>query len=259
MARTATIKEEIPEAKIRNAIWYLKKGKTKKFTCEYLNIPYNTKKLDSIIESFNSKLEREATLKKQAKTKIFTDKEKLVIAKEYLNGATQSGIATQWFVSPQRIKNILLETGTPIRARGKTKLAQVDHIEQDLEVKFSKNDRVFIATKNCFGTVMEVYDENYLDYLETGKQKYVETYRFKPDKFGKSGNYYEPTEGVHFELYWVLPDGYELKLHAMEQLRHSVMQTITDTGREFYLVWRDDEDSCSYYLTRDNLYPVKAH
>ena len=73
MARKPTT-EDIPEAKIRNAIWYLKTGKTKKFVTEFLGIAYNTKKLDSLIEDFHKKNEREAELKKAAKTKVFTQR-----------------------------------------------------------------------------------------------------------------------------------------------------------------------------------------
>ena len=52
MARTTT-KVEIPEAKIRQAIWMLKVNKTKKQVCEHLGIAYNTKRLDTIINDFH--------------------------------------------------------------------------------------------------------------------------------------------------------------------------------------------------------------
>ena len=127
MAKTPTV--EIPEAKIRQVLWMIKTGKTKKACCEHLGIAYNTKKLDSIIEEFHKRLEREAALKKSAKTKIFTQAEKDQISKQYLNGDTQTSIAAQYFISPQRVKNILLETNTPIRGRGKNSVPKVDHIE----------------------------------------------------------------------------------------------------------------------------------
>ena len=46
MAKSPTI----PEAKIRQAIWMLKKGKSKKDCCLHLGISYNTKRLDTIIK-----------------------------------------------------------------------------------------------------------------------------------------------------------------------------------------------------------------
>ena len=39
------VKKEIPEAKIRQVIWMLKVGKTKKACCEHLGIAYNTKSM----------------------------------------------------------------------------------------------------------------------------------------------------------------------------------------------------------------------
>jgi hypothetical protein len=256
MAKAPTT--EIPEAKIRNAIWYLKTGKTKKFVCEFLNISYNTKKLDSIIEDFHKRVEREKELKKAAKAKVFSIKEKEQIAKQYLAGEAISNIAKEYFISPQKIKSILIETNTPLRGRGKNTQGKVDHIVQDLETKFNKGERVFFAKNNCFASIHEVYDENYLEYLESGRQRYVETYPFNPGKNGMSGKYLEPAEGIHYEVYWVLEDGKEIKLSALRNLRDRVIKTIEETGREYYLVWREGDESAFYYAKRDELYPVKA-
>ena len=46
MARAKVKSTEIPEAKIRQAIWMIKSKKTKKSVCEHLSIAYNTKRLD---------------------------------------------------------------------------------------------------------------------------------------------------------------------------------------------------------------------
>ena len=257
MAKAPTV--EIPEAKIRQVIWMLKTGKTKKACCEHLGIAYNTKKLDTIVEDFHKRIEREAELKKAAKTKIFTQKEKEGIAKQYLAGEAQSTLAEQYFISPQRIKNILLETNTPIRGRGKNSEAKVDHIVQDLETKFKAGDKVFLAKYNCFAIVDNVFDEDYVELLESGRQRYVETWPFKPDpKTGMSGRFDQPAEGVHYEIYWVLDNGDEMKMSAMKQQRARIMKTIEETGREYYSVWRADDDNCFYYAFRDELYPVKA-
>jgi len=107
---------EITEAKIRQAIWMLKAKKTKKAVCEHLGIAYNTKRLDAIIQEFHDKLAREEQLKKKARSKIFSKAEKQAIADSYLNGETQSAIAKQYYISPQRVKNMLMEMNVPIRA-----------------------------------------------------------------------------------------------------------------------------------------------
>lgn len=258
MARKAIKTEEIPEAKIRQVIWMLKSKKTKKACCEHLGIAYNTKKLDSIIQEFHKKQEREQELKKAARNKIFTEAEKKGIARDYLNGETQSAIAKSYFVSPQRVKKILLEMNVPIRGRGKKQEAKVDHIIQDLEVRFKKGDKVFIAKHNAFGIIDKVYDEEYLEFLENGRQRYVQIREFKPGKDGMAGKYFEPAQGIHYEIYWVLPDMTELKLESMKSIRNRVIKTIEETGREYYLVWKEGEHSAFYYLKREELYPIKA-
>ena len=253
-------KAEITEARIRQAIWMIKAKKTKKSVCEHLGIAYNTKRLDAIIQDFHDKQSREAELKKKARSKIFTKAEKEGIAESYLSGETQSGIAKQFYVSPQRIKKILMEMNVPIRARGKNKAANVEHVVQDLEVKFNIGDKVFLAEQNSFAQVREVYDENWLEKHENGFQKYIETYPFKPGRNGLAGKYSEPTQGVHYEIYWML-DGEALptrKLNAFLHQREKVSKVIEETGRESYLIYKTDDQGGYRVVTRDKLFPVKA-
>ena len=251
---------EISEAKIRQAIWMIKAKKTKKSICEHLGIAYNTKRLDQIIKDFHDKQDREAELKKKARSKIFSKAEKQAIADDYLNGSTQSAIAKQYYISPQRVKNILMEMNIPIRARGKGKAAKVDHVIQDLEVRFKEKDKVFFAPENCFAEVREVYDEEWLEKHENGFQKYIETYPFKPDRRGMHGKYHEPAEGIHYEIYWML-EGEVLpkrKLRAFLNLRRKVSECIEETGRESYLIYKKDDFGGYKTVTRDKLFPVKA-
>ena len=251
----------ISEAKIRQAIWMLKAKKTKKEVCEHLGIAYNTKRLDSIIEEFHNNIKREAELKKKARLKKFTLAEKKDIADSYLNGETQSGLAKQFYISPQRIKNILIEMNVPLRARGKGKAANVDHVVQDLEVRFKVGDKVFLAEENVFATVREVYDEEWLEKHENGFQKYVECYKFEPDpRTGLAGKYAEPQQGVHYEIYWLL-EGETLptrKLDAFLRKRDNVSRIIEETGRESYLLYRQGDHGGYVSATRDQLFPVKA-
>ena len=66
----------ISEAKIRQAIWMLKKGKTKKAVCKHIGISYSPKRLDTIIEDFHKRLERDKELKAKARFKKFSESEK---------------------------------------------------------------------------------------------------------------------------------------------------------------------------------------
>ena len=70
---------EIPEAKVRQAIWMLKTNKTKKSICEHLGIAYNTKRIDTIISEFRDKQARTKELKTKAQYKSLTHNEELSI------------------------------------------------------------------------------------------------------------------------------------------------------------------------------------
>ena len=75
---------KISEAKIRQALWMLKKNKTKKVVCDHLGIAYNPKRLQTILDNFQIKTVREKELKRKARFKEFTNKEKeeIVVTEE---------------------------------------------------------------------------------------------------------------------------------------------------------------------------------
>ena len=150
----------IPESKIRQAIWMLKKGKTKKVICEHMGISYSPKRLDSIIEDFHKRLERDKELKAKARFKKFSESEKKSMADDYLGGDGLTAIGQRNFISPQRVKKFLMELNVPLRGRGKKSEAKVDHIVQDLEVKFKVGDKVLIARNSQFAIVKEIFDED---------------------------------------------------------------------------------------------------
>ena len=161
MARARINTNEIPEAKIRQVIWMIKSNKTKKACCDHLGIAYNTKRLDAIIEDFRQKEERQKELKKKARAKTLSAGEIKQIVGDYLDGENQSAIAKRLYISPQRVKKVLMENNVPIRARGKNKPAQVSHVVQNLDALFKAGDRVFVPEKNTFAKVYEVYDEEW--------------------------------------------------------------------------------------------------
>ena len=72
MAKSPTISE----AKIRQAIWMLKKGKTKKIVCDHIGLSYSPKRLDTIIEDIYKRIEREKEKKKKARLKKKYDEKK---------------------------------------------------------------------------------------------------------------------------------------------------------------------------------------
>jgi hypothetical protein len=244
--------DEIPEAKIRQAIWMMKTNKTKKAICEHLGIAYNTKRLDNIINDFLEKQERLVQLKKMAKQKEFTEAEKRQMAKDYQEGETVTSIAERNYISSQKVKSFLLEVGVPIRARKKNAAAQTDHVVQDLDIKFKVNDRVFHGPSNCFATITRVRDEEYVEWLRSGLQKYVEMYPWTPNS-----KYSEPKEGIHYEIYWILEDLTMMKLSAVKNIIRSVETHIEQYGRESYDLWIEgDASHWRMGIPRHELFPV---
>lgn len=235
------------DSKIPAAKWYLKNGKTKKFVCEYLGIPYNIKKLEALIEAFDAAKIKEQKLRDTNKKKVFSEDEKKSIAKDYLEGNSQQAIANRYFITTNRVKKILLELQVPIRTRKKADSASVEHIIQDLDVKFSKNDKVFVAKYSCYAIIDNVYDEDYLDILESGALYYVELLP-QPRV---------PVEGVHYEIYSRLDNGQTLKLSAVQNLINNINKHLEKTGREYYKVWLLGDYSSFQYCSRDELFPVR--
>lgn len=252
MAKATTPKDEISEAKIRQAIWYLKTGKTKKFVCEHLGIAYNTTRLTKIIEDFRLKEERAKELKEKAKTMELTPDIRKDIASSYINGEAQTAIAARYYISPQRVKTVLMEMNVPIRARAKNAAAKTEHIVQDLDVKFKVNDRVFYGAENAFAIITDVYDEEYAERLRQGRQRWIELCPWK-----EGGKHPEPVIDVHYQVYWELEDGTQWKLESLKFHLKRVENLIAETGRETYQVWIDTEHAFKkLFVPRSELFPV---
>jgi hypothetical protein len=243
---------ELSEAKIRNSIWYLKSGKTKKFVCEYLGIPYNTKKLDKLIEDFKAKQEKEKELKDKAKKTPLTDQAKKDIIHSYLGGEAQTNIATRYYISAQRVKSVLLENNVPIRARAKNAPAKTEHITQDLDIKFKKGDRVFYGPENAFAYIVKVFDEDYSESLRKGRQRWVELHPWT-----EKSKHKEPVKDIHYQIYWELEDGSSWKIEALKNHVSRVEAYIAETGRETYEVFIDSEHSfAKMFVPRCDLFPI---
>jgi len=243
---------EIPEAKIRQAIWMLKVNKTKKAVCEHLGIAYNTKRLDKLIEDFKAKEIREKELKEKAKITALTDAIKKDIVKSYLNGEAQSTIATRYYISAQRVKAVLLESNVPIRARAKNAPAKTEHIVQDLDIKFKVQDRAFFGPENSFVTILKVFDEEYAEKLRQGRQRWIELYPWKEDD-----RFPEPVLDIHYQIYWELEDGSSWKLESLKHHIKRVEDSIAETGRETYEVWIENDHAFrKMFVPRSDLFPV---
>ena len=249
----------IPEAKIRQAIWMLKKGKTKKAVCEHIGISYSPKRLDTIIEDFHKRIEREKELKAKARFKKFSESEKKSMADDYLSGNGLTAIGERNFISPQRVKKFLIELNVPLRGRGKKSEAKVDHIVQDLEVKFKIGDKVLIARNSQFAIVKEIFDEEWVEeHRNPARRRYVELHPMKAAR-KKYGEDFEGTEDVHWQIYWQYDNGSEWKESAIKYRIDQIESILEKTGRESYRLSTQGDSSQFLEEHRNNLYPVMAN
>ena len=250
---------EIPEAKIRQAIWMLKKGKTKKSICEHMGISYSPKRLDTIIDDFHKRIEREKELKAKARFKKFSETEKKSMADDYLGGDGLSNIAERNFISPQRVKKFLMELNVPLRGRGKKSEAKVDHIVQDLEVKFKVGDKVLIAKNSQFAKVKEVFDEDWVEeHRNPARRRYIELHPMK-DARKKYGEEFEGIEDIHWQIYWQYDNGTEWKEKAIKYRINQIESILEKTGRESYRLFTEGDSGRFLEEHRNNLYPVMAN
>ena len=249
----------ISEAKIRQAIWMLKKNKTKKVVCDHIGISYSPKRLDTIIEDFHKRIERDKELKAKARFKTFSEQEKKSIADDYLGGQGLTAIGKRNFISPQRVKKFLIELNVPLRGRGKKSEATVSHIKQDLEIKFKKGDRVLIAKSSQFAEVKEVYDEEWLEeYRNPVRRRYLELHAMEAAR-KKYGEHYEGKEDIHWQIYWQYDSGMEWKESAIKYRIHQIESILEETGRESYKLYVEGDSGHFLEEHRNNLYPVMAN
>lgn len=250
---------EILEAKIRVVIWMLKKGKTKKACCEHLGIPYNTKKLDTIIEDFKKAEEKAIRLKEKMKKTPLSKEMISNIISEYQEGDAQSKIAERYYISAARVKKVLLENNVPIRSRSKKQPAKVDHITQDLNVQFKKGDKVFIPKYNTFGVIKEVYNEEYIEHMSDGFPKAIDL-----GSMSSAGVDKELVEGIHYESYWIFNNDVDKniswKTKALQHHLAGIENSLAEYGSETYKLWIEENNNGvgGFFSTmrRESLYPI---
>ena len=239
--------ENIDEADLRVALWMSNSGKTKKSICDYLKIKYNTTRLTKILTLFQEALANQEVQKKAAKKKIFTDEEKDVIARRYLEVNSMAKVAEEYYVSSARIKAILVEKQVPIKGR---KSILVDHIHQDLDAAFSIGNTVFSKIHKSKCLIERKYDEAYVEYLKNGSIKTVDNPYVQDD---------DSRDGVNYYVYWILDDGTNMGLlSSVEALIKSIENTLIKEGQEFYRIKIQNSEGDDYFgfCKREDLYKI---
>lgn len=113
--------ENLSEANVDRVIKLLrdpKKPITKKEACQVLNISYNPKRLDTIIENHEARKEFVTKRRAANRGKPATPEEVKSVIKEYVGGATVSDIASDLFRSTSFVRDIIERVGVPQRGVG---------------------------------------------------------------------------------------------------------------------------------------------
>ena len=120
MARRGTKKQEherLDDATIGRVVSLLEAEKpiTKKAACEFLNIKYNTTRLNKIIEEYKDKLEFRKKRFAANKGQPFSELEIRELVSDYLNGKSISHIANGLYRSVHTVKKKIEDLNLPER------------------------------------------------------------------------------------------------------------------------------------------------
>jgi len=116
MAKKITV-GSIEAHRFEQAINILENGGTKKAACDALGIRYNTKKLDELIDDFQSMIERRIRLRKKNRLKPVSQEELCGWIESYLGGSSISEIAEQSYRSTNKVRYELEKAGALIRSQ----------------------------------------------------------------------------------------------------------------------------------------------
>jgi hypothetical protein len=267
-------KEEVQESKIRQAIWYLKEGYTKKKACEVLGIAYNVSRLDKIIKEFEERQIRLEQLKTKMKNSEISEEVKKSIAREYMEGKPKSKLAEEYYITTYRINKILIEMQVPLRGKGKKSETKVAHIKNDTTKKLAVGEEVFYAPQYpiwideegkkyfsheaCRATIVKIYDEDFISIWEEGAV--AEEIKWEPWINMESPVFKKrwpdgPVEGQHYKVYYQNVEGEWMDRRLIESEITSRLNILTKYGQTGYQIYCKSDDHPGYYFAvRDELF-----
>lgn len=205
MARRGVKKQEherLDDATISRVVSLLEQEKpiTKKAACETLNIKYNTKRLNDIIQEYKDKQEFKKKMYANKKGTAFSELEIKELVTEYLNGESISGIANSLYRSPHIIRKKVQELYLPERTKKPT-YQNPDLIPDEAVAKdFEKGELVWAARYNAVAEIDKRYSDEvyaifvfgkhnefaYQPWWELGKLEVVKRFNLEPKEFIKT-------------------------------------------------------------------------
>ena len=154
--------ERLDDATIARVVLLLEQDKpvTKKAACEILNISYNTKRLDNIIQEHKDKIEYNEKRMKANKGRAFNELEIKEMVVAYLSGESYASIARGMFRSINIVKNFLKSIHMPERSKTATyqkpDLLPEEMVSDNFEIK----EMVWSSRYNCVGEIKKYLGED---------------------------------------------------------------------------------------------------
>jgi hypothetical protein len=121
MRKTELEQERMTDTNIERVLQLLnptqegKKPITKKEACQILGMSYNTPRLDSVLEKFQERKQRERERRAALRGKPATQDEIAYVIKQYIEGATVESISKTTYRGTEFIKRILEDNHIPRR------------------------------------------------------------------------------------------------------------------------------------------------
>ena len=147
--------EDLSSANIEKVIGLLSAEKpcTKKEACSILRIAYNTTRLQTIIDNYKEKKQREAQLRADKARKPATLAEIQYAIQEYLTGEAISKIAESLYRSASFVDRILTRCAVPKRCTGWSYFTPELIPEESSKEEFQVGEKVWSARYESIATI----------------------------------------------------------------------------------------------------------
>lgn len=184
--------ENLSDTNIKKVIQLLASSPaiTKKEACNILNIAYNTTRLNSIIEDYDSRIEFKNRRKSQLRGKPAETSELKEMIESYMNGESFAEISAATYRSSAFVKTHLERIGVPARVVGEER-DDVEYLPEECVGEFFEKGEVAWSAK--YHAPCEVIRE------ESKKDFYVDKYgsiayqvwiREPTEHFGQVGGFF---------------------------------------------------------------------
>jgi hypothetical protein len=171
MSRTKVSVTDITQEQYDNAKKIIEEGGTKKAACIALDIKYNTKKMESLLEEYAERFERQKRLRAERRRKAVTKADAVDMITDYLKGNAISTIADYNYISTARVKATLERYGANFRKVSSNYYKPDLLPDRSIADTHEIGDWVWSSRYNCLCQVKGMYKGAYRIIMANGDRK----------------------------------------------------------------------------------------